>query len=104
MMNKIRLAGTKNTGYVTNRIVRSDKLDKLSENDIQILLSIGVGTVIDLGLIKNRISSIINDERFDYHYFTLKLEPWDDIVKSKKDRNLNNDDILVEQYLGYLTQ
>lgn len=103
-MNVISLAGTKNTRYVTKRIVRSDKLDKISENDKETLLSLGVDTIIDLRAKKDRLSSIVDDERFDYHYYTLAVEPWEEIVKTKKDKDINNDDILVEQYWGYLRQ
>lgn len=104
MINTIRLSGTKNTRYVTNGIIRSDKLDNLSEGDKEIMLSLGVDTVIDLRRIKNRISSIVDDERFDYHYCTLEVESWDEIAKTISDKNINDDDILVEQYLGYLLQ
>lgn len=101
-MKVIRLSGTQNTRYVTNGIIRSDKLDKLSKNDKEILLSLGVNTVIDLRREKNRNSSIVEDERFDYHYCTLEVEKWDKIKRRFSEKS--EDDILVEQYLGYLLQ
>ena len=71
-MKEIQLSGTQNTRVISNCVIRSDKLDKISESDKDILFILGVDTIVDLRKEKDRKSSVICDERFDYHYCSLE--------------------------------
>lgn len=101
-MKEIQLLGTQNTRFISNCVIRSDRIDKISESDKDILILLGAKTIVDLRKEKDRKSNVICDQRFEYHYCTLEIESWEEIRRKYTD--LSDDEILIEQYLGYCSQ
>lgn len=108
----MQLAGTINTrilseidSNLTEKIIRSDRLDYATLDDLDCLARNGFTTIIDLRSIKRRPSSIAEDGRFKIEACNFDADEWDKI--KKKHGNIiaeNVAEYLPQQYLNYIKQ
>lgn len=87
---------------VSDKIIRSDKIDCISEKDIDYLLSEQINIIIDLRTKKKRESVLQDDERFTYYCCPFDTSNWDDNLFSYDESVINQQ--LVAEYMQYVDQ
>lgn len=88
---------------LTDRIIRSDKLDSLTAADRDFLVSRGVCVVIDLREAKTRKSTVRQDRRFDYYAMPFDVGEWA-VVKRQIGNSREIYRQMPIQYMYYVDQ
>lgn len=87
---------------VSDKIIRSDKIDCISEKDIDFLLKEKINIIIDLRTSKKRNSVLQDDKRFTYFCCPFDTSNWDDDIFLCDESLINQK--LVAEYMAYIDQ
>ena len=90
---------------LSDKIIRSDSLDKATKNDLDFLIGKGINTVIDLRRPKDRESTIRGDKRFTYCSCGFEVKNWEELKREYGDQIAENvDSFLPDTYESYIEQ